>query len=99
MEARVDATADLDDEVQFSNEPCRKCKATPTLIRDCQACGGAGFHDPHDEDPLWFDEGGLAPCEACRGSGSMHWCRGCGCDLNLKRLIGAGASTENVENQ
>lgn len=39
------------------------------LREDCWSCGGEGWVSRHDEDPLWYDEDDLYPCEVCGGVG------------------------------
>src|SRR5205809_393046 len=36
---------------------------------DCFHCGGDGWIDGYDDDPLWFSPGELTRCSSCNGSG------------------------------
>jgi hypothetical protein len=36
---------------------------------DCFYCGGDGFIDGYEDDPLWFEPGELERCSSCSGSG------------------------------
>lgn len=35
----------------------------------CWSCGGEGFHELHDEDPMWYDEDDVKTCDICLGKG------------------------------
>lgn len=35
----------------------------------CGLCGGDGWFDGHEEDPLWYHPGELVPCSQCGGRG------------------------------
>lgn len=41
---------------------------------DCWSCGGEGGHDGYEEDPLWYDEGDVIPCDICHGKGGFLLC-------------------------
>lgn len=64
-----------------SDDYCPNCR-NPTFTITCSECGGEGGHDGYEEDPLWYDEGEIIPCDWCRGEGYHHWCPRCGWDLN-----------------
>lgn len=36
---------------------------------DCGFCGGDGWLDGYEDDPLWFEPGEMARCASCNGSG------------------------------
>lgn len=36
---------------------------------DCLFCGGDGWLDGYDEDPLWYEPGEMERCASCGGSG------------------------------
>lgn len=36
---------------------------------DCAFCGGDGWIDGYDDDPLWFLPGETTRCASCNGSG------------------------------
>ena len=52
--------SNADDDVDFDDEPSDG---------DCFHCGGEGWIDGYDEDPLWFNPGELERCASCGGSG------------------------------
>lgn len=41
---------------------------------DCTCCGGEGGFDGYEEDPLWYDQGDIVPCQQCGGRGGDYWC-------------------------
>ena len=41
---------------------------------DCDCCGGEGGISRYDEDPLWYDEDDLWPCDQCNGKGGWWFC-------------------------
>lgn len=71
-----------DDEVEMSEDCCSNCEHQ-YFTTVCSACGGEGGHDGYEEDPLWYDEGDIIPCDACRGNGCHKWCPRCGWDALL----------------
>lgn len=36
---------------------------------DCAFCGGDGWIDGFEDDPLWFEPGEMERCASCGGSG------------------------------
>ena len=36
---------------------------------ECFHCGGEGWIDGYDDDPLWFSPGEMERCASCGGSG------------------------------
>lgn len=36
---------------------------------DCFHCGGEGYVDGYEDDPLWFSPGEMERCSSCGGSG------------------------------
>lgn len=36
---------------------------------DCYWCGGEGWVDGYEDDPLWFEPGEMERCSSCGGSG------------------------------
>lgn len=36
---------------------------------DCFHCGGDGYVDGYEDDPLWFEPGEMERCASCNGSG------------------------------
>lgn len=37
--------------------------------RECWHCGGEGYIDGYEDDPLWFSPGEIERCASCGGSG------------------------------
>lgn len=37
--------------------------------QECWNCGGSGYRDLYEEDPLWYDEDEVEKCEICEGKG------------------------------
>ena len=71
-----------DEEVDLSEEDCPNC-GHQAFSRRCWDCGGEGGHDGYEQDPIWYDQGDMIPCDTCRGHGYHHWSRRCGWDLLL----------------
>ena len=57
------------DECQF----CLVCGA-PLEWEDCCDCGGDGYREVYEEDPLWYDPGDTKPCFLCDGQGGWWTC-------------------------
>lgn len=36
---------------------------------ECWNCGGEGYRDLYEEDPMWYDEDEVEKCEICEGKG------------------------------
>lgn len=36
---------------------------------DCFHCGGDGYIDGYEDDPLWFEPGEMERCASCGGTG------------------------------
>ncbi len=70
------------DEVDLSDEHCPNCDHA-CFTRSCSDCGGDGWHDAYELDPLWYDEGDTIPCDMCQGNGYHHWCPKCNWDMLL----------------
>jgi len=41
---------------------------------ECGRCGGEGWIDVYDDDPLWYDPGDMSPCLQCGGHGGWWVC-------------------------
>jgi hypothetical protein len=52
---------------------CARCGSSLTH-ESCYACGGEGFVDCYDEDPLWYDEDDFRTCDVCGGTGGWLRC-------------------------
>lgn len=70
------------EEVDLSDDFCPNC-GHQCFCRTCGDCGGEGGHDGYEQDPLWYDQGDMIPCDMCHGFGWHHWCPRCGYDLLL----------------
>lgn len=69
------------DEVETVEEPCPNC-GHELFTRTCSDCGGEGYWDAYELDPLWYDEGDTVPCGLCGGDGNFLWCPRCNWDAN-----------------
>lgn len=72
-----------DEDVQINDTPCPTCGAHDTLCRTCWQCGGEGYFDAYEDDPLWYQPGDVEGCSTCKGTGGMHWCSECGHDFTF----------------
>lgn len=41
---------------------------------ECSACGGDGFFDGYEEDPINYSPGEDVTCHQCGGEGGDYWC-------------------------
>jgi len=41
------------------------------IYYECWDCGGDGYRELYDDDPLWYDEDDTETCSTCNGDG--HW--------------------------
>ena len=48
----------------------------------CSDCGGEGWHDAYEDDPIYYQPGETKPCHTCNGKGGMHWCVTKDCETN-----------------
>ena len=66
-----------DDYIEPDNENapyvCPICLCERDFV-DCWECGGEGFVDLYEEDPIMFDPGEIARCPECKGRGGWHEC-------------------------
>lgn len=46
----------------------------------CSSCGGEGWDDAYEEDPLLYDPGDTIPCSQCNGRGGSWWCANRDCE-------------------
>lgn len=53
------------------DDGCPVCGST-MYWEPCDQCGGEGFREVYEEDPLWYDEGDTKTCDWCDGAGG-HW--------------------------
>jgi DnaJ-class molecular chaperone len=40
----------------------------------CGACGGEGWHDATEDDPMMYAPGDTKPCPECDGKGGAWFC-------------------------
>lgn len=81
------------DDINLTDEDCPKC-GNALATRRCGTCGGDGFIDLYEEDPIWYDDGDLGECEDCRGHGDHCWCQKCGWDVNENRFLNGKPACE-----
>jgi hypothetical protein len=55
------------------SDTCANCGG-PTEWSDCWECGGDGFFDVYEEDPLWYAPGETEACRTCEGKGGWRDC-------------------------
>jgi len=39
------------------------------LWEECWSCGGTGYRELYDDDPLWYDPDDIEKCDVCDGEG------------------------------
>jgi hypothetical protein len=66
---------------------CPDCLCCDTDWSSCDQCGGEGYVDRYDEDPLWYGHE-LYECDFCCGKGGWKSCLG-NCD---RVAVPAGSS-------
>lgn len=54
---------------------CPTCLCCSADWEECEACGGEGYEDRYDEDPLWYGHH-LWRCGHCGGEGRFLVCLG-----------------------
>ena len=52
---------------------CPIC-GTPMDWEDCDICGGEGYVDVYESDPLWYEPSDVEMCEQCSGFGGWYVC-------------------------
>ena len=55
---------------------CARCGSSCYYV-DCEHCGFEdfpGYVNRYEEDPLWYDEDDLWPCDVCQGQGAWAVC-------------------------
>lgn len=71
------------DDWRYDDRSCPECSHHPTRYHDCWKAGCLdGFHDLHEEDPIWYPRGTIERCRECWGMSIVAWCPECGCDLS-----------------
>ena len=61
--------------------PCPRCDCCCRDWEDCWSCGGEGYRELYDDDPLWYDPDDTESCHECGGKGGWLMCIG-RCDEN-----------------
>lgn len=56
-----------------SMEICEECESEMTW-EDCWQCGGEGFRELYEEDPLWYEPNDTEQCDICEGKGGYYVC-------------------------
>ncbi len=67
----------------MSNGLCDRCKCCSTDWESCEQCGGDGFLELYDHDPLYYDPDDTEDCQWCEGKGGWPLCLG-NCDRDGK---------------
>jgi hypothetical protein len=62
-------------------EQCPQCKCCDMEWEQCYVCGGDGWLEVYDEDPLWYDPGDVEMCDECESRGGWWFCIS-GCHVN-----------------
>jgi hypothetical protein len=52
---------------------CARCGSS-MFSESCGSCGGDGYFECYEDDPLWYSPGDTKPCDACRGEGGFLFC-------------------------
>ena len=60
---------------------CPRCECCQMIWETCHDCGGDGYRELYEEDPLWYDIDDIEDCDTCNGKGGF-WI--CDCDKNGK---------------
>lgn len=69
--------SDLSSETVVGNDCyCGACGHLKESV-SCWSCGGEGYHDLYEDDPLWYDEDDIEHCDVCNGKGFYYVCAGC----------------------
>ncbi len=55
---------------------CSECGNGREWI-DCWMCGGAGYIESYEDDPMWYRPGQTDDCEVCDGAGGWYYCHSC----------------------
>lgn len=66
----------MTDDLDRDPEMCPKCGSYRDW-EDCGECGGDGYINRYDEDPLWYDEDDESPCDLCGSHGGWYVCHEC----------------------
>lgn len=56
-----------------SEEECPICGSSQ-LWEYCDACGGNGYIEVYESDPMWYEEGDTERCDMCEGEGGWWLC-------------------------
>ena len=58
---------------EYDEPGCPICGGS-MFWEDCWQCGGQGYRELYDEDPLWYDEDDTEECDICDGKGGYYIC-------------------------
>lgn len=59
--------------VDTDESSCSLCGAYMEW-EECGSCGGDGYIDVYEDDPMWYDPGDTEMCEQCDGKGGYWQC-------------------------
>lgn len=77
------AEATMEEGRESDPEVCPIC-GHARVWEECWDCGGEGYRDLYDEDPLWYDEDDVEACDVCHGNGG-YWV--CSNNENHERIL------------
>lgn len=58
---------------EYYDDECPICGSSMDW-EPCDLCGGEGYYDAYESDPLWYDEGDVERCSQCNGEGGWAIC-------------------------
>lgn len=64
---------DIDDFISFMDMPCPGCGGHIQNTR-CWKCGGLGYRELYEKDPMWYDIDDIEDCDICYGAGWYPIC-------------------------
>lgn len=66
-----------DEQMHMDAEPfepaCEIC-GSDLWWEPCDQCGGEGFREVYEDDPMWYDEDDTETCDWCLGHGGHYFC-------------------------
>ncbi len=75
----------------MSEPACKHCYMSQ-FWEDCWNCGGEGYFELYDEDPIYYDEDDTETCETCRGKGGYYLCFNEQCPAKVSDVVKSEAS-------
>lgn len=60
-------------EFGYDEESCPIC-GSDMMWERCWDCGGDGYIEVYESDPMWYDEDDVERCDTCEGQGGWHMC-------------------------